>query len=284
MNAIRKHLCLAHGGRIGAIVKHSTVVTLVVSDIIGSPLDAIAGGPTTPDPTTIDDCRQILNRLSKGRKLANSLKTGFFSSEESGKSVPETPKSLNANILPGIVLVDLDLAINSAEHLCRAQYAKANVLKLTSRLSGEASEVGRLLSRIATDVKLPKPFILLAGGETTVTMDTSKSGLGGRNQELALSAAVALFEDKQAPSDLHFLVIGTDGTDGPTDAAGAIVSKSTINDQTLEAARLALQNHDSYNFFKTYASDAHIKTGPTGTNVMDVIIICSGFEQNQSQL
>ena len=249
----------------------STVLTLCVSDIIGSPLHAIAGGPTTADPITLDECRDILTHLSSKRPLAPSLHRAFFSKED---AVSETPKAVPSNILMGNVLVDLSLAIEAAARECKTSFPEATVVTLSSRTSGEAAELGRFLARIGTDVSLRRPFVLLGGGETTVTMDSARSGLGGRNQELALAAAIQMSEDQECTNTLALLAIGTDGTDGPTPAAGACVTKMTLKQSTLVAAHEALDKHDSYNFFNTYAHGDHIITGPTGTNVMDFFVVC----------
>lgn len=278
VNAVRKHLCAAHAGRVGLAAGKSTVMTLVVSDIIGSPLHAIAGGPTTADPTTLEDCRRILMDLVKttGVDMPESLKRAFFTP---GGGVPETPKSLPANILQGKIVVDLRLALEAGLQMAQKEFQ--STLLLTSKMCGEAKDAGKMFAAIATDVALKPPFAILAGGETTVTIDPKCTGLGGRNQELALSCAIELYrrrkefplQDEQM--DLCILVAGSDGSDGPTPAAGACVTSTTIaNDDVFRIAQLAMQNHDSYNFFKTFAPQAHLITGPTGTNVMDVVVIC----------
>lgn len=273
-------MCAAHGGRIGLTAGQSTVLTLCVSDIIGSPLSAIAGGPTTADPTTLEDCQRILARLFKNKPMPSVLEKAFISGN-ADELVPETPKVLPKNILPGIVLVDLQRAINAAAESCKKLFPGVTVLVLSSRLSGEAAELGRTLATIGADISLPRPYLILAGGETTVTMDSTKSGKGGRNQELALAAAIQMKKDDRCSDTLCLLSIGTDGTDGPTDAAGAVVTKQTIKDEVLDKALESLAKHDSYNFFSNYAPEAHVKTGPTGTNVMDLIMVAD-FGPNHS--
>jgi len=273
VNAIRKHICAAHGGKAALAAGRSRVITLCLSDVIGSPVDAIAGGPTAVDHTTLEDCRRILKKYSSKRPLVEPLQRAFFSSSSDG--VEETPKAFPANIEHPFVVADLKLAIEAGAKYCKETFPDVQCVQLTSQVVGEASDVGRLLVSMGSEISLKRPFLLMAGGETTVTMDSSKSGLGGRNQEMGLAAALQMASDPKCSPSLCFLAAGTDGTDGPTNAAGAIVDKHTLRSVEMkEAAVEAMEKHDSYHFFERYAKAAHIITGPTGTNVMDIMLVC----------
>jgi len=179
------------------------------------------------------------------------------------------------NVLPGVIVVDLKSALTAGSQFCAQQYPQLKVILLTSKMSGEAGEIGRFLANVASDIHLEPPFFLLAGGETTVSMDSKTSGLGGRNQEMALAVALEMYRDATCSNNITFMAVGTDGTDGPTTAAGAMVTKNTIHPSTLEKAEAALKTHDSFHFFEQNAPASHVITGPTGTNVMDVVIICN---------
>lgn len=274
MNTIRKHICLAHGGRMAVHAGElTTVLTLCVSDIIDSPVHSIAGGPTALDPTTLEDCGRIL------ASCPSSLSLDMLS------LAVETPKRLPGNILAPVVIMDNRIALERAMRECREEMPwLKSVALLTHRLDGEAAQAGKLLANVALDCTLPRPFLLFAGGETTVTMSSSSAaavGVGGRNQELALAAAVQFAKAPQQPAattpTTSLLCVGTDGTDGPTSAAGAVVDPTTLarGPELLPRAVSALANHDSFTFFSQHAPEAHITTGPTGTNVMDIVIIAS---------
>ena len=264
VNAVRKHLCRAHGGRSALAAGASTVVTLGVSDVVGDSLATIAGGPTTADPTSVAEVRAIVERYAKTTPAPSVLAAGAV--------ISETPKLLPANILPGVLVSGVRTALAAMERQAFA-LGLASCSVLTSRLTGEAKEVAKVLCAIALDSRLPRPLVLLAGGETTVSIAPAASfGLGGRNQELALAAAVELAGCGERVS---LLSGGTDGTDGPTEYAGAVVNETTLlrdGGLVAEAVR-AIEAHDSTRFFALRAPECLMKTGPTGTNVGDVIAI-----------
>lgn len=269
LNAVRKHLSRIKGGRLAEAANPARVVSLVLSDVVGDPLEVIASGPTVPDPTTFEDCISIARKYGIWEELPSSVRLRF---EMGAKGdLPETPKpgdpafSSCENTIVGNNRTALEAARREAE----GRGYKA--LLLTSFLQGEAREVGRALASVVKEVRksgepVEPPACLLSGGETTVTV--RGKGKGGRNQELAL----AMVGELAGLEGVLVLSAGTDGTDGPTDAAGAFVDGETSK----RARKLGLEpddylrENDSYNFFRALG-DLFV-TGPTGTNVMDLQI------------
>ena len=271
MNTVRKHLSRIKGGRLAGLAYPAKVVSLILSDVIGDPLNVIASGPTAPDETTFSDALAILDRYHlKDRipeKALDILARGALG------EIPETPKAGNPifDKVENIVIGSNKEALQIAEREARARGYSPVIL--TASLKGEAREAGQWLALQAIEAyhesgpTVPRKICLIAGGETTVTV-TGK-GLGGRNTELALAFA----REIKGRKGLTLLSAGTDGTDGPTDAAGAIVDGGTLI--RAEASGLdveaSLAANDSYHYLeKTH--DLLI-TGPTGTNVMDLQII-----------
>ena len=269
INALRKHLSAIKGGLLSRAAAPARVLALMLSDVIGDPLDTIASGPTHPDSTTFAHCLQLVDRYNLRHQLPASVRQRL----EDGANglLPETPKVGDPCFAAAesVVVGNSSLAIDAATQKARA--LGYEVLVLTSRLQGEAREAAAALTAIAQEIAtadrpVPRPACIITGGETTVTL--RGEGKGGRNQELALAAALHL-DDWPA---ITLLSGGTDGTDGPTDAAGAIVNGQTLNRaraQGLEA-RDFLARNDSYHFFQ--ALNDLVITGPTGTNVMDLQI------------
>ncbi len=269
VNTVRKHLSAVKGGGLARVAYPAALVSLILSDVIGDPLDVIASGPTVADSTTFADAIQIVEKYHLVNKSPSSiweyLQRGLRS------KVPETPKAGDCiftnttNCLIGSNHIALEAAQEKARQL--GFYPQIVTDKIAGEASNVAGEVVRKAKQLATDGAVPKPACLLWGGETTVTI-AGTSGKGGRNQELALTAAIALENEP----GIAVLSGGTDGTDGPTDAAGAVVDGFTssrarekgINPEDFLAA------HDSYNFFRQ--TGGHITTGPTLTNVMDIIV------------
>lgn len=269
LNAVRKHLSRIKGGQLAEAANPARVVSLVLSDVVGDPLEVIASGPTVPDPTTFEDCILIARKYGIWEELPSSVRLRF---EMGAKGIlPETPKpgdpafSSCKNVIVGNNRSALEAARKEAE----VRGYKA--LLLTSFLQGEAREVGRALASVVKEVRksgepVEPPACLLSGGETTVTV--RGKGKGGRNQELAL----AMVGELAGLEGVLVLSAGTDGTDGPTDAAGAFVDGGTLK----RARKLGLEpedylrENDSYNFFRALG-DLFV-TGPTGTNVMDLQI------------
>lgn len=270
INALRKHLSSVKGGLLARAAAPARVLALMLSDVIGDPLDTIASGPTSPDPTTFSYCLELVDRYDLRPQLPTTVRQRL----ENGSNglLAETPKTGDPCFAAteNIVIGNSSLAIDAATQ--KARDLGYEVLVLTSRLQGEAREAAVTLTAIAQEIAsanrpVTRPACVITGGETTVTL--RGDGKGGRNQELALSAALHL----DGWPAITLLSGGTDGTDGPTDAAGAIVDGHTLTSarkQGLEA-RDFLARNDSYNFF--HALNDLVITGPTGTNVMDLQIL-----------
>lgn len=270
INALRKHLSAIKGGLLARAAAPARIVALMLSDVIGDPLDTIASGPTHPDSTTFADCLTIVDRYGLRGQLPAPVRQHLEAGARGER--PETPKPNDPCFAraESLVIGNSRLAIDAAAH--QASALGYNVLVLTSRLQGEARQAATALTSIAQEAAeanrpIARPACLIAGGETTVTL--RREGRGGRNQELALAAALQL----DGWPAITLLSGGTDGTDGPTDAAGALADGQTMRRaraQGLDAHAL-LDRHDSYPFFA--ALDDLVITGPTGTNVMDLHII-----------
>lgn len=269
LNTVRKHLSRAKGGRLAEAAFPATVVSLILSDVVGDRLDVIASGPTAADPTTFGEALGILERY----RLSEAVPPPVLELLRRGGrgDIPETPKAGSPfldrveNIIVGSNRQALEAAARSAREL------GFTVEILSAELTGEAREVGRQLARQTRAAASSKAgnagHCLLAGGETTVTV--RGQGKGGRNMELALAFAIEI----EGQPGITLLSAGTDGTDGPTDAAGAIVDGETVaraREQGLDP-REYLDNNDSYTFFERCGG--LLVTGATGTNVMDLQIV-----------
>ena len=267
INTLRKHLDQVKGGGLARLAAPAQVVTLILSDVIGSPLDVIASGPTVADPSTFTDAIAILNRYQLIDKVPGAVRQALQSG--AGGHAQETVK-------PGDPLVEkvINILVASNAQAAQAAFEQAQqegfqTLLLTTFLQGEASQAGAFLASLlrqvaATGQPLARPACLIAGGETTVTL--RGNGLGGRNQEMVLGAAFIL----DGLSQCALLALGTDGEDGPTDAAGAVATGETLSrarNLGLDAQAF-LQNNDSYTFFESLGD--LLKPGPTGTNVNDL--------------
>ncbi len=241
-----------------------------MSDVIGDPLDFIASGPTVPDSTTFGDAVSILERYSLWKNMPPSVKTVLGEGQRG--LIPETPKREDRAFKRVYNVVVGNNRTVSLAACSRLQKAGLQPLLLTSLLEGEARHVGTVLASIVKEVEasgnpLPKPCGIVAGGETTVTV--VGNGKGGRNQEIALSAALRI----AGMDGVAVASLSTDGIDGPTDSAGALVDGKTIlrsGEHGLDAKSF-LVNNDSCNFFSKL--NDLILTGLTGTNVNDVSII-----------
>lgn len=275
LNTVRKHLSAVKGGRLAQAAYPAFIVTMILSDVIGDKLDVIASGPTAPDSTTYADAGFVISKYGLRTALPPRV-TAFIERGAAGQE-QETAKSGDAcftrtrNVIVGGIAQALAAAREKAKGL--GYVAEIN----TAELQGEAREAARTLARTAlrmrNSMKPGERRCLLFGGETTVTVHGK--GIGGRNQELALAFALEI----AGREGITLLAAGTDGTDGPTDAAGAVVDAHTV--QMARASGLHpetyLGNNDSYTFFSKLDSfnnpKHHVFTGPTGTNVMDLYII-----------
>jgi len=273
INTLRKHLSRLKGGQLARLVAPARLITLVLSDVVGDRLDVIASGPTVPDASTFADCHAIVTRYGLMGQLPPSIRDHL--QRGGAGQVRETPKAgepifaRHQTVLIGSNRIALQAAAQQARHLGYTP------LILSSAVQGEAREIARMHAAIAHEIRqsglpLPPPVCVLTGGETTVTL--RGHGKGGRNQEFALAAAM----DIDGLDGVVMLSGGTDGTDGPTDAAGAVADGTTIN--RAQALGLSpedfIQRNDSYHFFA--ALDDLLFTGPTGTNVMDIYMLLVG--------
>ncbi len=274
MNCIRKHLSRVKGGGLARITSPARLINLILSDVMGDRIDTIASGITAPDPTTFQDALSIVRKYNLEYKLPQAVRDHLARGAQ-GK-VPETPKVGDPvfRSTDNIILGNNTLACSAARKTAERLGYHARILSTT--LAGEAAEAGACFARLAKDIDsdksdMAKPAALIAGGETTVTI--RGKGKGGRNQELVLAFAVELHRIKPNASNIFFLSAGTDGSDGPTDAAGAFVTPSLMEKmKTIPAqAEAHLKQNDAYHFF-TNTGDL-FKTGPTFTNVCDLQIL-----------
>jgi len=269
LNAVRKHLDAFKGGQFTKRCYPAEVLGLILSDVVGDPLDTIASGPTAPDSTTWADAEKVLKRYGAWDDAPQSIKALI---ERGLKGdVPDTPKESDPVFLStnNIVVVNNSYAAEAASK--RASELGYNSMVLSTMVEGEARYVGGVYAGVARELAgrnrpLCTPAAILIGGETTV--DVKGSGKGGRNQEVALGAAKRI-------SGLPCLVasLATDGLDGPTDSAGAIVDGATLhraNDYKLSIDD-TLRENDAYHYFETLGD--LLITGPTGTNVNDLALI-----------
>jgi glycerate 2-kinase len=261
INTVRKHISRVKGGLLAKAAAPARVLSLLVSDVTDNRLDVIASGPTAADPTTFKDSMDILDKYHI--KTPPSIKTHLELGMKKG--IPETPKPedpIFKRIDHHVITSNLD-AVEAARGMAELFGYPTHVL--SNSLTGDVVDAARWLS---TEIRKHKrPCCCIAGGETTVKV--RGHGKGGRNTELALRLAL----ETQDMEGLTALCVGTDGTDGPTDAAGAMVNDSTI----AEAREMnlspedTLRENDTYHFFKR--TGGLLITGPTGTNVMDLTII-----------
>ncbi len=267
LNTVRKHLSRIKGGHLAAASHAGQWISLILSDVIGNPLDVIASGPTVPDPTTYADALAVIARFRLEERLPapvmRHLRRGLQGLE------PETPKTLPPAIVNRIV-ADNALALQAAAgHARRLGYA---VDILPDPIQGESREAGKKMARLILERRTPatgKPRCLLAGGEPIVSR-VAPGGKGGRNQEFALGALMETTGTGFANCCL--LAAGTDGEDGPTDAAGAFYDEPlrlAARARGLDPAAYFLTSR-SYDFFAR--TGGLLKTGPTGTNVMDLVV------------
>jgi hydroxypyruvate reductase/glycerate 2-kinase len=269
MNCVRKHLSACKGGRLAQAFRGRALYSLIISDVIGDPLDVIASGPTAADPTTFDDALGVLDRYGLAHRVPASVRL-YLERGRDGRE-PETLKALPAHVSNFVLGNNARALAAAARHAAELGY---RVLNLGAFLEGETRHVATALAGIVRSIRhdgqpLPPPVCLLSGGETTVSLGEAY-GLGGRNQEFVLAAALKL-----GPEGLRDVVVlsgGTDGEDGPTDAAGAFADTECWRSQT--DALQALNRHAAYDFFESLGS--LLKTGLTQTNVMDVRVLLIG--------
>ena len=269
MNAVRKHLSCVKGGQLAAATS-ARVASVILSDVIGNDLGTIGSGPTAPDPTTFRDAWRILERYEVARKVPASVRRRLEAGMK--KTLPETPKAgaVLFRRVDNLLIGDNQAAVDAVVKAAKGK--RLQTLVLSTTVTGEARELAKFFGAIAREIAthgrpLARPCCVIAGGEPTVTI--RGQGKGGRAQEFALAAALEI----AGLSDVWVAGFATDGTDGPTSVAGAVVDGET----TARARRAkldppgALQGNDAYPFFKKLRS--HIVTGPTGTNVNDLYLL-----------
>lgn len=262
MNAVRKHLSGIKGGQLAQKLSPARVYTIILSDVPGDDPAVIGSGPTVPDPSTFADAWAVLEKYQISSGLRDYVKQGMEG------LLPETPEVLPNSLFT--IAASNYTALKAASE--KASEMGFHTQILPELITGLASDEGFRLARLAMDYKGPFPACILAGGETTVHV--TGSGRGGRNQELTLAAGIQL----QSAPHITFLSAGTDGIDGPTDAAGAIVSADIMQHAPSDPLSY-LNNNDAWHFFESAGS--LIRTGHTHTNVMDIMIILLQKPVNQ---
>uniref|UniRef100_UPI0026284618 glycerate kinase type-2 family protein n=1 Tax=Hydrotalea sp. TaxID=2881279 RepID=UPI0026284618 len=264
-NTLRKHLSKIKGGQLAQLLMPARVITLAISDVMGDDPSVIGSGPTVPDSSTFLDAWTIVQQYSLQQRIPLSVHQ--YLQKGLNDVMAETPKIHDACFQKTnyYLLGNNGMALQSAKQA--AEKLGYHAIIVSKQLSGEAKEAGVAIVQQALAYNGLHPACLLFGGETTVIIHGN--GLGGRNQELALAAALALPEH----ASLQIVAAGTDGTDGPTDAAGAFtnVEQMQLARQLGVDAKAYLENNDAYHFFEKV--NGLIKTGPTQTNVMDVVIV-----------
>jgi hydroxypyruvate reductase len=273
INAVRKHLSQIKGGRLARLAAPSRLVSLILSDVIGDDVSSIASGPTAPDETTFADGVRILDKYDLKRQIPRAalrvLQRGARGEiEETPK--PDDPLFRRTTRPQNVIIGSNILAVEAAKR--KAEASGYRCLILSSLVEGETKDVAHVHAAVAKEIcrsgnPIPKPACVISGGETTVTI--RGRGLGGRNQEFALASAI----DIDGLKNVVMLSGGTDGSDGPTDAAGAIADGTTLRrakQKGMDAQRF-LRDNDSYHFFQSLGD--LLITGPTLTNVMDLRLI-----------
>ncbi|OHB86557.1 MAG: glycerate kinase [Planctomycetes bacterium RIFCSPHIGHO2_02_FULL_40_12] len=275
INAVRKHMSGVKGGQLARFSYPATLITLILSDVIGNYLDVIASGPTVPDSSTFEDAKEIMERYKIWNTIPDTVKNHF--EKGIGGNIPETPKagenifSKTQNVIVGS---NIQAVMAAREKAGKLGY---NTMVLSSFIEGETKDVARVHAAIAKEIlqsgnPVSTPACVISGGETTVTI--RGKGKGGRNQEFCLAAAI----DIAGLDSVVILSGGTDGTDGPTDAAGAICDGQTIERALAKKIKAMdyLMDNNAYPFFKEL--DDLLITGPTNTNVMDLRLVLTGRE------
>ncbi len=271
INCLRKHCSALKGGQLARAIQPAASLTLAVSDVIGSPLDVIASGPTVPDLSTWEEAWEIVTRF----RLESKLPLAITQRLEAGIKgvIPDTPKPADPAFVSAHAMVIADNRTAAEAAAGKAQEAGFNTRIMTTYLEGEAREVAKVITGFGREVlahgnPVSPPACLIFGGETTVSLGTDY-GLGGRNQELALAAGFHLQDLPQ----ILVAALATDGTDGPTDSAGALADSRTISRSlALDLSpRHHLDAHDAYPVLK--GTSDMLLTGPTFTNVNDLAFV-----------
>lgn len=271
INCLRKHCSAVKGGQLARAVAPATLITLALSDVIGSPLDVIASGPTVPDASTWAEAWAVVEKYDLAAKLPPAviarLQAGIAG------AIADTPKAADPAFATTQNVIVADNRVAAEAALAQARALGYHALLLTTYVEGEAAHVAKVAVALAKEVRatgqpLAAPACLILGGETTVTLGATP-GRGGRNQELALAAALGL----QSTPGVTIISLATDGSDGPTDSAGGMADQGTVARGAAVGFSAAdhLRRHDAYAFLQ--ATNDLLLTGPTQTNVNDLIFI-----------
>jgi hydroxypyruvate reductase len=274
VNCLRKHCETLKGGQLARAVAPATLITLALSDVVGSPLDVIASGPTVADATTWEDAWAIVRRYELEEKLPQAILARL----KAGRAgdIPDTPKADDPAFAISQTLIVADNRVAALAAAKRAQAAGYQAMVLTTFLEGEAAQVAKVAVALGREIlahgaPITPPACLILGGETTVTLG-KHPGKGGRNQELALAAAIALAGEQE----ITVVSLATDGSDGPTDSAGGIADGGTRERgrQLSLDAEEHLRGHNAYSYLR--ATHDLLLTGPTQTNVNDLVFVFVG--------
>lgn len=270
INTVRKHLSQVKGGQLARLAHPAAVASLILSDVVGSPLDVIASGPTVPDTTTFAHAQGVLERYDPAGEIPESIRRHIRRGVHGVHMDTPKPDDPVLADVQNVIVADNARAAGAAVE--RAEELGFHALLLSTYVEGEAREVAQVIAALAKEIAvngrpMPRPACLILGGETTVTV--RGSGKGGRNQELALAAALAI----QGMGDVLIASLATDGSDGPTDAAGGLVDGATVRRGDIRglSARAALDQNDAYPFLDAVGD--LIVTGPTNTNVNDLMAV-----------
>lgn len=270
INTIRKHVSRLGGGRLAELLPGRRIISLILSDVVGDNVETIGSGPTARDSTTYRDCKSVLEKYDLWGKIPIRVRRVLeLGLKGRLRETPKDPRTFQ-NVANVVLARNSDICEKAASYMTNAGY---KTRRLSSRVSGEAREVGRIFGGVIADINITRlfsrPSALVSGGETTVTV--TSGGMGGRNQELALAAAIAI----QGSSGVVAASIGTDGIDGQTDAAGALVDGTTTGRGRklgMDPERF-LRDNNSYNYLSRVGD--LVRTGPTGTNLNDLIILAA---------
>ena len=273
MNAVRKHLSQVKGGRLARLAAPATVISLILSDVVGSLLHVIASGPTVPDPTTWADAWAVIEKYHLGERLPAAVRHRL--QQGLAGALPDTPKPDDPIFarVQNVIIGDNSIAAEAAQRAAETGGFQAQIL--STFVQGEAREVARVLVALGREIvarqrPLSPPACLILGGETTVTL--RGRGQGGRNQEIALAAAIELARISEA-GPIVIVSLATDGADGPTDAAGGVADATscTRGEAAGLDARQHLDDNNAYPWLKTIGD--LLMTGPTRTNVNDLYFV-----------
>ncbi|MBL8228587.1 MAG: glycerate kinase [Bryobacterales bacterium] len=276
INAVRKHISTLKGGQLARLAYPATTIAIILSDVIGDNLDVIGSGPASADASTFDGSLAILRKYGITERVPAAVRARLESGVAGG--IPETPKAGSGELsrTQNLIVGSNRLAVDAAR--AQARQLGYRPVVLSTSIQGETREIASMHAAIAREIAesgqpAKRPACVISGGETTVTL--RGQGKGGRNQEFALASAIEI----SGLADIVMLSAGTDGTDGPTDAAGAICDGETLARAQAMGLNAAdhLARNDSYSFFDPLGD--LIRTGPTNTNVMDVRLILVGADR-----